>query len=93
MKKEKQKVLAEENNVSGQPMDTGLRWRRVKTQTGMANSLTKNNVKNLRQSQSFYKPPRTSIRNRNNSQSGQNYTSLTSKKSDLCMDPRHLRLP
>ena len=74
-------------------MDTGLGWRRVKTETGMANNLNKSNIKNLRQSQSFYKRPRTSFKNRNNSQSGHNYSSTTSKKSDLCMDPRHLRLP
>ena len=30
MKKEKQKVLAEETNVAGQPINTGLRWRRAK---------------------------------------------------------------
>lgn len=40
MKKEKQKVLAEEGKGSSKALDTGLNWRRVKTETG--NNLDKN---------------------------------------------------
>lgn len=73
-------------------MDTGLAWRRAKTETGISNNVNKNKVKNEHLSQSFYKRPRTSMNNRKNSQSASNYKT-TNKKNELCMDPRHLRLP
>jgi hypothetical protein len=91
MKKEKLKVLSGQNNGRSKGVDTGLGSKRIKTEAATNGSRNKNNGKNLNFSQSLNKRPRTTMRNHTNS-SVVKYTT-TQKKNDMCMDPRHLRLP